>query len=282
MHNKAAWPGGAHEERGADPSARQARCAKGAPVSAEAPDLHIDGGMARLTLRRPRQANRLTAGDLGVLQAHLDAVNDSDARVLLLSGEGRYFCSGFDLAGLGAIDAGARFGELADALEAARPVTIARLHGGVYGGAADLALACDFRLGAPACEMFVPAARIGLHFYAGGLRRFVNRLGLPTAKQVLLAGRTLEAPALLGCGYLDQLLPDFATLDAAIDALTAELLGMAPLALLPMKQHLNAIAAGRLDEQRLAADIVKARDSVDLVEGQAAWAGKRPPKFKGC
>ena len=247
------------------------------------PLLQVDGGLARITLRRPRQANRLAVGDLGVLRGLLDDVNAAAAvRVLVLAGEGRHFCSGFDLGALGAIDAGARFGELADALEAARPITIARLHGGVYGGASDLGLACDFRLGAPAVEMFVPAARIGLHFYAGGLRRFVDRLGLATAKQVLLAGRTLDAPALLSCGYLDRLLPDVDTLDDALAALTAELLGMAPLALLPMKRHLNAIAAGRLDAARLQADIERARDSADLAEGQAAWAGKRPARFKGC
>jgi enoyl-CoA hydratase/carnithine racemase len=247
------------------------------------PLLGIDGSVARITLRRPRLANRLAADDLDALRRFLDEVDaNADVRVLVLAGEGRHFCSGFDLGALGAIDAGARFGELADALEAVRPITIARLHGGVDGGAADLALACDFRLGTPAVEMFVPAARVGLHFYAGGLRRFVNRLGLATAKQVLLAGRTLDAPALLDCDFLDQLLPGADALDAALDALTAQLLAMAPLALLPMKQHLNAIAAGRLDGERLAADILKARDSADLVEGQAAWAGKRPAKFKGC
>lgn len=252
-------------------------------TTGQVPRLDVEGGVARITLRRPRQANRLAVEDLATLRGYIDEVDANAAvRVLVLAGEGRYFCSGFDLGALGAVDAGARFGELADALEAARPITIARLHGGAYGGAADLALACDFRLGAPAVEMFVPAARIGLHFYAGGLRRFVDRLGLPTAKQVLLAGRTLDAPALLGCGYLDQLLPDVETLDAALAALTDELLGMAPLALLPMKQHLNAIAAGRLDVNQLAADVLKARDSADLAEGQAAWAGKRPAKFKGC
>lgn len=247
------------------------------------PLLTVEGGVARITLRRPRQANRLSVDDLATLRGFIEAVDANAAvRVLVLAGEGRHFCSGFDLGALGSVDAGARFGELADALEAARPITVARLHGGVYGGAADLALACDFRLGAPAVEMFVPAARIGLHFYAGGLKRFVSRLGLATAKQVLLAGRTLDAPALLACGYLDQLLPDVDTLDAALAALTAELLAMAPLALLPMKQHLNAIAGGRLDEQRLAADILTARDSRDLAEGQAAWAEKRTAKFEGC
>ncbi|WP_457445851.1 enoyl-CoA hydratase/isomerase family protein [Roseateles sp. P5_E4] len=251
-------------------------------TSGQAPLLEVADGVARITLRRPRQANRLAVDDLDTLGGFIEVVHANDAvRVLVLAGEGRHFCSGFDLGALGAVDAGARFGELADALEAARPITIARLHGGVYGGAADLALACDFRLGVPAVEMFVPAARIGLHFYAGGLQRFVDRLGLATAKQVLLAGRTLDAAALLGCGYLDQLLPDVATLDAALQALADELQGMAPLALLPMKQHLNAIAAGRLDAKQLAADIVKARDSADLAEGQAAWAGKRPARFKG-
>jgi enoyl-CoA hydratase/carnithine racemase len=252
-------------------------------MSGEAPRLDIDGGVARITLRRPQQANRLTVDDLDVLRGHLEAVDANAAvRVLVLAGEGRHVCSGFDLGALGRVDAGARFGELADALEAARPITIARLHGGVYGGAADLALACDFRLGTPAVELFVPAARIGLHFYAGGLRRFVERAGLAVAKQVLLAGRTLDAPALRACGYLDELLPDTAALDAALATLTAELLAMAPLALLPMKRHLNAIAAGRLDAAGLAEDIRRARDSADLVEGQAAWAAKRPAKFEGC
>lgn len=247
------------------------------------PLLQVQGGVARITLRRPCQANRLSADDLAVLCELIADVEARDAvRVLVLAGEGRHFCSGFDLGALGAVDAGARFGELADALAAARPITLARLQGGVYGGAADLALACDFRLGVPACEMFVPAARIGLHFYAGGLQRFVQRLGLATAKQVLLAGRTLDATALRRCGYLDELLPDLASLDGAIDLLTAELLAMAPLALLPMKRHLNAIAAGQLDEERLAADIRRARDSSDLAEGQAAWAGKRPARFEGC
>lgn len=252
------------------------------PPAGQPPLLAVDGAVARITLRRPRQANRLAVDDLATLQGLLADVNANPAvRVLVLAGEGRHFCSGFDLGALGAVDAGARFGELADALEAVRPITIARLHGGVYGGAADLALACDFRLGGPAVEMFVPAARIGLHFYAGGLQRFVNRLGLATAKQVLLAGRTLDAPGLLGCGYLDQLLPDVGALDAGLQALTDTLIGMAPLALLPMKQHLNAIAAGRLDAARLAQDILRARDSADLAEGQAAWAGKRTAQFKG-
>jgi enoyl-CoA hydratase/carnithine racemase len=246
----------------------------------QVPQLYIQNGCARILLRRPRQANRLGAEDLDELHRHLATVNaDASVRVLVLQGEGKHFCAGFDLSSMGAVDAGAIFEALANAMEAARPITIARLHGGVYGGATDLALACDFRLGSPACEMFVPAARLGLHFYEGGLRRYVSRLGLSAAKRVLLAGETLDAGAMLASGFLDEIPVD---LDARVETLVAELLAMAPLALLPMKQHLNAIAEGRLDPQRLAADIERARDSRDLSEGAAAWAEKRRPKFQGC
>ena len=71
-------------------------------------------------------------------------------------------------------------------LEMARPVTVAALHGGVYGGATDLALACDFRVGAHGIDMFMPAARLGLHYYRSGLERYVSRLGLDNAKRLFL------------------------------------------------------------------------------------------------
>lgn len=248
----------------------------------QSPLLHIDGALARITLRRPRLANRLEPADLQLLRAQLEHINQTEAvRVLLLTAEGRHFCSGFNIGAVPGLDAGALFEELADAWEAARPVTIAVIHGGVYGGATDLALACDFRLGLPTCEMFVPAARLGLHFYGGGLERYVSRLGLGWAKRVLLAGETLDAQAMRDCGFLDRLLPDTAALDEATGALAAQLLAMAPLALLGMKKHLNAIARGRLDAAALQADIAKTTVSADLAEGVAAWQAKRPPQFFG-
>jgi len=173
------------------------------------------------------------------------------------------------------------FEELANDWEAARPVTIAAIHGGVYGGATDLALACDFRLGVPGCEMFVPAARLGLHFYRGGLERYVTRLGLGWAKRVLLAGETLKADAMLACGFLDRLLADTEALEAEVQTLAAQLLAMAPLALLGMKKHLNAIARGALDVAALTKDLAVCTASADLAEGVAAWTEKRTPRFLG-
>ncbi|CAJ92935.1 MULTISPECIES: enoyl-CoA hydratase/isomerase family protein [Cupriavidus] len=121
---------------------------------------------------------------------------------------GPAFCSGFNIGKVGSSDAGERFEALANALEAARPVTIALIQGGLYGGATDLALACDFRLGAHGVDMFMPAARLGLLFYRGGLERYVSRLGLATAKRVLLAVDKLDAAQMLACGFLDRVAGD--------------------------------------------------------------------------
>ena len=247
------------------------------------PSLHIEGPLARITLRRPRLANRLELEDLQTLRSQLAEVNQArEVRVLLLSAQGKHFCSGFNIHAAPGVDAGALFEALADDWEAARPVTVAAIHGGIYGGATDLALACDFRLGArPSCEMFVPAARLGLHFYRGGMQRYVTRLGLSWAKRVLLAGETLDAEAMLASGFLDQLAPDADSLGVAVEDLLQKLLDMAPLALLGMKKHLNAIARNSLDETALRADLDEANASQDLAEGLAAWAEKRSPKFEG-
>lgn len=246
------------------------------------PLLSMEGPLARIELRRPQQANRLELQDLDLLAAHLAQIEaDPAVRVLLITGRGKHFCSGFNIGSVPGVDAGALFERLADQLEASRAITIAAINGGIYGGATDLALACDFRLGVPSCEMFVPASRLGLHFYRGGLERYVSRLGLNMAKRVLLACETLDAGQMLACQFLDRLLPDVPALHLAADALAQQLCELAPLALLGMKQHLNAIARGQLDVAALQADINRANASADLAEGVLAWQAKRLPRFSG-
>lgn len=248
------------------------------------PRLSVAGAVATITLRRPEVANRLELEDLGTLQAQLDAVNaDPAVRVLLLLGEGRHFCSGFNVGRVGSDGAGAgpRFEALADALESARPVTVVALQGGAYGGAVDLALAADFRVGCDTSELMIPAAKLGLHFYRGGLERLVCRIGLPLARRLLLATDPLRAEALEAAGLLDR---RAASADAVGDEaarFAGQIAALAPLALLPMKQHLNRIARGTLDAAALARDIARADASADLQEGALAWREKRAPVFTG-
>ncbi len=244
------------------------------------PELHIDDRIATITLRRPEQANRLGADDLAAIADHIATVNAaSEVLVLQFAATGKYFCSGYDIRSIGASRVVA-FDEMVNAIEDARPVTIARLQGGVYGGATDLALACDFRLGTPAADMFMPAARLGLHFYQRGLERYVSRLGLDTAKRLFLTAERIGAQEMKDCGFLTQLVAA-RELDAAADRLAATLASMAPIPLLGMKKNLNRIARGVLDVDELRADMARAASSADIKEGAAAWAEKRRPVFSG-
>jgi enoyl-CoA hydratase len=244
-------------------------------------------GHATLTLNRARHLNRLHREDLLVLQAHLTTLAaDPTLRVVVLTGHGRAFCAGFNLHELGEGSASADadpqlFEHTVNALEALPVPTIARLNGGVFGGATDLALACDFRIGVEGMQLRMPAARLGLHYYAAGLQRYVSRLGLAAAKRLFLLGQVHEAAELLALGYLDQLVPP-ATLDDAVQALAQPLLQGAPLALRGMKQSLNDIARGNADAATLAARAQACAASADLQEGLQAWAARRTPRFTGC
>ena len=247
------------------------------------PTLHIEGHVASMTLRRPRSANKLTAEDLPRIRHHVRTVNDDpNVLVLVIRSEGKHFCSGFDISAIATESQteGSSFGEMVDELETCRAVTVAAIQGGVYGGATDMALACDFRLGCEASAMFMPAARLGLHFYQSGMERYVTRLGLDTAKRLFLTAETLDAPAMRACGFLTHLV-DGSIFDAEVQRLSATLGAMAPLALLGMKKHLNLIARGIADAAAIRADVQRTVASRDLAEGGRAWQEKRTPVFKG-
>jgi enoyl-CoA hydratase/carnithine racemase len=244
----------------------------------------MDGPFAFLTLRRPRAANKLTPEDLPEIVRHIETVNRSpEVLVLTLRSEGRHFCSGYDISEVAASSQteGRSFGEMVDVLENCRAVTIAAVHGGVFGGATDLVLACDFRVGVRSAEMFMPAARLGLHFYQSGLERYVSRLGLDMAKRLFLTAEKLDGAAMRACGFLTHLVDDGAALDAEVLRLRTTLAGMAPLALLGMKKHLNQIARGTRDAASIQREVQRTVASEDLAEGGRAWHEKRAPVFKG-
>jgi len=249
-------------------------------MSSGTPELHVDGAVATLTLRRPQQANRLEPDDLLTISEHVARVNATpEVLVLRIEATGKTFCAGYDIGQIG----GARpvaFEDMVNALEDARPVTLALLQGGVYGGATDLALACDFRVGSPHTEMFMPAARLGLHFYRRGLERYVSRLGVDQAKRLFLTAEKIDASEMKAIGFLTHLVAADA-LRTNADQLSQTLAGMAPLALLGMKKNLNRIARGALDAEDLRRDIERTVASHDLQEGRAAWAEKRAPRFSG-
>lgn len=252
-------------------------------MSDSTPILKVDGHTATITLNRSTVANRLAPEDLAEINAHIQTINANDRLlVTVIQGTGKYFCSGYDISEVAKTSqkSGQSFGEMVDAVENCRTVTVAALNGGVYGGATDLALACDFRIGALSTEMFMPAARLGLHFYCSGLERFVTRLGPDVARRLFLTGEKLDAQAMYACGFLTQ--KPASDLDASVAQLCETLLGMAPIALLGMKRFINEIAHHRVDKTALDEQVRRSIASKDIAEGAAAWAEKRKPVFTGC
>ncbi len=122
------------------------------------------------------------------------------------------------------------------------------------------------------------AARLGLHYYKSGIKRYVSRLGVDNAKKLFLTAEKIEAPEMLRIGYLTAMVPAEA-LDEEVDRLATVLAGNAPVAMRGMKQAINEFARGELDE---AAADQRHRDSMrgtEIKEGIQAFAEKRPPKF---
>lgn len=249
------------------------------------PELVIDGRIALIRLRRAPQANRLEPGDLQVLMQHFTqlASQHAQVRALVLTGTGRHFSAGFDLGAIDqAVDGGAStaFADMVDALEALPQTTVCALNGGVFGGATDLALACDFRVGVPGTRLFMPAARFGLHYYASGLQRYLTRLGLNAAKRLFLLAEELDAQALLDIGYLTRIVPPERLMDEAL-ATARHAASLAPLACAGMKAALNDMSAGRYDPAEGERVHRACMASADLQEGIAALREKRSAQFEG-
>ncbi|MFL6791137.1 MAG: enoyl-CoA hydratase/isomerase family protein [Bradyrhizobium sp.] len=258
-----------------------------AAKTASPPVLDVSGARATIRLNRPRHLNRLQAEDLGELTKLFDRIEaDSKIRVLVLTGTGRAFSAGYDLNSVAerAVSAreeqsaGSAFEVVVNRLEDLGVPTICRLNGGVYGGSTDLALACDFRIGVDTAEMFMPAARLGLHYYKSGIARYVSRLGADNAKKLFLTAEKINAPEMLRIGYLTAMVP-MESLDEEVDRLASMLAGNAPIAMRGMKRAINEIARGKFDEA--AADL-RHRESMrgtEIKEGIKAFAEKRPPRF---
>jgi enoyl-CoA hydratase len=263
------------------------RHSSGAAETASTPVLDIDGARATIRLNRPKHLNRLQPDDLDALLNLFDRIEaDPAIRVLVLTGTGRAFSAGYDLGSIAERagsapeeqTAGSAFEIVVNRVEDLAIPTICRINGGVYGGATDLALACDFRIGVDTCEMFMPAARLGLHYYKSGIKRYVSRLGVDNAKKLFLTAEKIGAAEMLRIGYLTAMVSAEA-FDEQVDHLAAVLAGNAPVAMRGMKRAISEFARGALDEE--AADR-RHRDSMrsaEIKEGVKAFSEKRPPKF---
>jgi enoyl-CoA hydratase/carnithine racemase len=257
------------------------------PSPSTTPELSINDAVATLRINRPDKRNRLQTEDLHTLIAHGQRINDDPAiRVVVLTanttGQPRpVFCSGYDIGGFDGEDQDTRlFEQTVQALAALRPVVVGALNGSVYGGATDMALACDLRVGLSGSEFRMPAAALGLHYYPSGLRRYVANFGVNAARLAFLTARPMSAQTLLDAGVLHEV-RDSDQFLATVAALVADVSRLAPLAAQATKRSLSEIAHGLYDEERLLQRQSTTLKSEDFLEGRNAFTERRKPVFQG-
>lgn len=252
-----------------------------------APVLSVDGGVATLTLNRTAHRNRLEAGDLRCLLGQFEQINaDPGIRVVKLTantqGQPRpVFCAGYHIGSFNQQDNDPQlFERVANTLAELRPITVCALNGSVYGGATDLMLACDLSVGLTGIEFRMPATALGLHYYPGGLQRYVARLGLSGAKRAFLTARPFTAEMLWHMGCFEALVApeDF---DATVNRLIGEIVDLAPLAAQATKQSLNEIACGQTNLDAMREREALTSTSEDFAEGRLAFHEKRKARFAG-
>ena len=232
--------------------------------------IHTRNDVAVVTLSRPTKRNALDMEMLEGLRAAQLAVGS--AKAMVLCGEGPVFCAGADLRGVREDD----FHEALNAVlrgfvELPIPV-VAHAHGAALGAGVQLLAVSDLRVLAPACEVAVPAARLGLVVHHWTVRRLMSEFTPSVARAMLLAAEPYDAERLYRLGVVQRI----GDLDGAI-AWATELAQMAPLS---MRGHKAALESEVLDHH-VAELRAMALTSADAREGREAFIAKRSPRFVG-
>jgi 2-(1,2-epoxy-1,2-dihydrophenyl)acetyl-CoA isomerase len=253
----------------------------------------ISDGIARLTLNRPERLNSFNDAMHSEVRDAIGRVGaDPSTRVLLLTGAGRAFCAGQDLAdravapGQEPVDLGAsierNYKPLVLALRALPLPVVCAVNGVAAGAGANIALACDIVVAAKSASFVQAFSKIGLVPDSGGTYLLPRLAGTARAMGLVLLGDKLPAEQAASWGLIWRCIDD-AEFPAAVDAMLRQLASAPTRGLAATKQAIYSAAGHSLEAQLdLERDLQRELGrSADYREGVAAFAAKRPPKFVG-
>jgi enoyl-CoA hydratase len=253
------------------------------------------GNISTIILHHPDKSNSLTPGMLNRMEEiFTELCEDDSIRTVVIRGSGeKAFCAGYDISAL-PVKAKSKMLEkmkeenpLERALKSIEtypyPV-IAMMNGHAFGAGCELAVTCDFRIGADDIKIGMPPVKIGIVYSASGLRRFIQTIGLRSTKEMFYTGDTYSGPKLAEAGLVDYLVPK-SQLESFTYDFSARIAGNAPLALKGTKKIIHLLLQkGNLGhEDRCITESLaeEAFHSDDLKEGQMAFFEKRKPVFSG-
>jgi 2-(1,2-epoxy-1,2-dihydrophenyl)acetyl-CoA isomerase len=250
--------------------------------------VEVADGIATVTLARPESLNALNAAMRQELLAAFKAIGrDESARAVILTGEGRGFCSGADLRG----GSGERefrrvltaeYNPLMRAIRDAPKPVIAAVNGVAAGAGVSLALACDLVYAAEEARFIQAFVKVGLVPDSGSTRTLVRALGRHRAAQLIFTGEPLSAGDAHAAGLINGVVPAGELLERTREVATT--LAVAPTrAIGYAKRLINRAEDATLDEtMELEAALQELSGRTqDHAEGVAAFGEKREPRFVG-
>jgi enoyl-CoA hydratase len=247
------------------------------------------GPLAVLTLDRPKALNAIDTAMLEAICARCDEVaKDAEIRAVVLTGAGRAFAAGADIAEMRAqspaeAEAFSRLGHRATAaLESLAVPTIAAVGGYALGGGCEFALACDWIYASQKARFGQPEVGLGLIPGFGGTSRLVRRVGIAWAKELVLTGEPIKADAALRIGLVNRVFAPEELLPAAVKA-GETIAAKGPVAVAQAKR---VIQEGQGADVRVAHALEQAAfglvsATADRNEGMDAFLEKRDPAFRG-
>lgn len=248
-------------------------------------------GIARITINRPEKRNALNQGVRQELrQVIRDIEDDESIRVAIITGAGeRAFIGGADVTELKEmtpIACEARASTLGQQLytdlENLRVPVIAMINGFCLGGGCELAMCCDIRIASENAKLGQPEINLGIFPGAGGTQRLPRLVGWGRAKELLYAGRIIDAAEAEKIGLVDKVVPSD-RLESAVNELAETIASKSPLIIKLLKKVINKGMYSNLPDglsyEKSTFGLCFATE--DHYEGITAFLEKREPKFKG-
>jgi enoyl-CoA hydratase/carnithine racemase len=254
--------------------------------------------IATITLNAPHRMNTISGAMLDELSERLlEADRSRDVRVIILTGSGRAFCAGLDLAAqtagpkgslgnLGSLDSNPGEFDIRNAppivLHHIDTPTICALNGGAAGYGLDLALGCDIRIAAESAKLSPGFAKRGILPESGGTWLLPRMVGYAKAAEIAFTGRTLLAGEALDLGIVNHVVPNGELVSRSRE-LATEIAANAPLAVRAIKRMMRAAETETFDQNvhHVFLQLLPLMRTDDFREGVAAFMEKRPPHFTG-